>query len=523
MELNGSPLLPLSGLILLVAVTVGITILAKRVGWSAPLILVAVGAATTLVPGIGPFKVDPDLILYGLLPPLLFASAIRASLIDMRARRDPILLTSVGLVAFTVFVVGFTAWLIIPAVSLAAGFAFGAVVAPTDAIAVTAVTRKTRLPRLLTTILDGENLLNDATSLVALNAAIAAILSTLNPWGVAVDFGREVVGGLVLGLATGVLVGLIRSRIDAPVLDTTISLITPFVAFAAAQWVGGSGILAVVVAGLYLGYRSPKIQSADARIAEAVNWRTIEYLLENAVFLLIGLSLPTVLRGAADSGASPLEVILLTLGILITLYLARFIWGLLVTAAFMWGPERWRRISWHWNLNVPWSLAGIRGVVTLAAVFLLPEQTPQRSLLQLLAVLVVVASLLQGLLLPLAIRHLNLGAQSPEQERKEIEILLSEVQATGLRRLDKETEGIDERVFERLKTNATFLAGSLESQVPGNESLHQTYVRLRRLTLAAEREAVLQARKEGRYQEAAVQVVLRLIDADESSLNAAGD
>ena len=179
-----------------------------------------------------------------------------------------------------------------------------------------------------------------------------------------------------------------------------------------------------------------------------------------------------------------------------------------------------RRISWHWNQNVPFTLAGIRGVVTLAAVLLLPGSTPQRELLQLLAVLIVVGTLLQGLLLPLAVRRLRLVAPNPAQERMEIEQLLSEAQIAGLQRLetDSATATIDPRVIDRLKTNGTFLAGSLAQAVPGQETLHEAYVRVRRMTLDAERHAVLQARKERRYQEAAVQDVLRLIDADETAL-----
>jgi CPA1 family monovalent cation:H+ antiporter len=511
-----------------VAVTVTVTGLSRRVGWSAPVMLVIVGAAASFIPGVPTIAVDPDLILYGLLPPLLFAAAIRTSFVDVRARRDSILLLSVGLVAFTVVIVGVTAWLVVPAITLAAAFAFGAVVAPTDAVAVEAVAGRLNLPRRMMTVLEGESLLNDATALVALNAAIAAILSTLDPSSqgisagtVVLDFALAVGVGLAVGLAVAFLLGFIRKRLHSPVLDTSLSLVTPFIAFIPAQLLHGSGVIAVVVAGLYLGYRAPVIQTAEARIAESLNWRTIQFLLENAVFLFIGLSLASILPEAIASAPGVWPTVLISVVVLFALLASRFVWMVLTTAIYRYGPRRLRERGWSWRTGIAVSFAGIRGVVTLAAVFLLPEQTPGRAFIQFLAFIVVVGTLLEGAALPWIIRRLHLPAPDFKQEQTEVHMLLAEAQSAGLERLDSEATDADEqRVLDRLRVNAVFLREALENPTPDDaEPVTRSYSRLRRSMIEAEREAILLARSEGRYQDRAIREALAMIDVEETSLN----
>lgn len=514
------PVVVVTWIVSFVVVTVAVTGLSRRIGWSAPVTLVLVGAVASFVPGVPQIELQPELVLYGLLPPLLFAASIRTSFLDVRARRDSILLLSVGLVAFTVIVVGFATWLVIPGMTVAAAFAFGAVVAPTDAVAVTAIAGRLHLPRRLVTVLEGESLLNDATALVALNASIAAIVSVLNPWAVAGDFALAVVGGLVVGLVVGMVLAWIRRQLRAPVLDTALSLVTPYIAFIPAQFIHGSGVLAVVVVGLYLGYRSPVIQSAEARIAEGINWRTIQFLLENAVFLFIGLSLSSILTGALRTGMTAWQVVLICVAVLLALVVARFAWMLLTTLIYRRGPRRLRERGWSWRTSVAVSFAGMRGVVTLAAVFLLPDATPGRAFLQFLAFVVVVGTLLQGLALPWVIRRLHLPSPDFAQEASEMARLIGEAQVAGLTRLENEpTDSVEDRVIGRLRTNEAFLTEVLENPSPdGSEEAASAYRRLRRTMLRAERDAVLQARAEGRYQEPAVRSVLAFLDAEEAAL-----
>jgi Na+/H+ antiporter len=516
------PVTTIVWIVVFVVVTVTVTGLSRRIGWSAPVVLVVVGAAASFLPSVPRIELEPELVLYGLLPPLLFAAAIRTSIVDVRARRDGILLLSVGLVAFTVVAVGLTAWLVVPAITLAAAFAFGAVVAPTDAVAITAISGRLGLPRRVVTVLEGESLLNDATALVALNASIAAILTSVSPLSVTGDFVVAVVGGAGVGLVVGWVLSVIRRQLHAPVLDTSLSLVTPYLAFILGELVHGSGVLAVVIAGLFLGYRAPVIQSAEARIAESINWRTIQFLLENAVFLFIGLNLESILAGVSLTGTGFWSTVWISLVIFAAVLASRFVWMAITTSIYRYGPRRLRERGWSWRTGVAVSFAGMRGVVTLAAVFLLPPETPQRELLQLLAFVVVVGTLLQGLALPWIIRRLRLPPPNTSQERIEAQMLLAEAQTAGLARLDAEVTDADEqRVIGQERRIGAFLADALDNPAPEDaEPLPAAYNRLRRAMIEAEREAVLAARVEGRFQEPAIRSALAFIDVEESALKA---
>jgi monovalent cation/hydrogen antiporter len=506
-----------------VLVTVTVTGLSGRVNWSAPVALVVVGAGISFIPGVPDITIDPDLILYGVLPPLLFAAAIQTSFRDVRARRDSILALSVGLVVFTAFVAGLATWALVPGIGLAAAIAFGAVIAPTDAVAVTAVAGRTPLPRRVLTILQGESLLNDATALVTLSAAITAISGVLNAGVIAAEFGLEVVVGVGIGLLVGWVLSLIRRQLQAPVLDTSISLVAPYLAFIAAQLLHGSGVLAVVIAGLLLGFRSPTIQSAEARVAERINWRTIEYLLENAVFLFIGLNLRPIVAAAWDQGPGLGGTILACIGILFALIVSRFVWTFGITLFYRHGPRFIRSRSWSWKNATAVSSAGIRGVVTLVAAFLLPEDLDQRPFLQLLAFVVVIGTLLEGLLLPSILRALRLPPPNIAQELAERRNLMAEAKSAGTVALDEVTVETDPTdVVAQLRSSAEFhgaLDGAEENE--GVEHPLRAYKRLRQAMIVAERAAVLQARREGRYQEPAVLAVLASIDAEETALRVA--
>lgn len=508
-----------------VLVTVTVTGLSGRVNWSAPIALVVVGAGASFIPGVPDITLDPEAILYGVLPPLLFAAAIQTSFRDVRARRDSILALSVGLVVFTAFVAGLAAWMLVPGLGLAAAVAFGAVVAPTDAVAVASVTGgSARLPRRLVTILQGESLLNDASALVTLNAAIAAAVTVLNPGLVVGEFALEVVVGAGVGLLVGWLVSLVRRQLRAPVLDTSLSLITPYLAFIVAQLLYGSGVLAVVIAGLLLGYRSPTVQSAEARVAERINWRTIEYLLENAVFLFIGLNLRHIVVAAWGGGYSVGTVIAACAGVLVSLVVARVAWVFALTLVYRHGPRFIRARSWSWRNAAGVSAAGIRGVVTLVAAFLLPD-IPQRPLLQFLAFVVVVGTLLEGLALGPILRVLKLPPPNRAQELAERGNLMAEARMAGTAELDRISGETDPaEVIEQLRRAAEFHGAVDVAPIdPDVEHPMKAYQRLRMAMIQAERAAVLDARREGRYQEPAILAVLASIDAEETALRVGSD
>src|SRR5688572_9077742 len=398
------------------------------------------------------------MVLVGILPPLLYAAAIRTSLLDVRRDRRAIALLSIGLVAFTCLVVGWVSWLLIPDLPLAAGFALGAVVAPPDAVAATAVGRRVGLPRRMTSILEGESLLNDAIALVALRTSVAALAGSITAWRIGVEATVAAVGGTVVGLAVGALLIVVRRRVQDVVLDTTLSLLAPFVAFIAAEELSishthPSGVLAVVITGAMLGHCTDQLQSARARISERINWETIQFALENSVFLLIGLQVRDVLDDVSRSSLGGSRLVVVCAGVLAATIVSRFLWVFPATYLPRLIPAI-RRVDppppWQVPAGVSW--AGMRGVVTLAAVFALPESTPHRPVLVLAAFTVVAGTLLvQGATLPMVIRRLGLRGPDPAEDALAEAGALQDAARAGLARLDQLAADAPPEVVARLR------------------------------------------------------------------------
>ncbi len=516
------PALDILGLVAVVGFVAG---WARRLGWSEPLLLVAVGIGLSFVPHVLEITLTPDLVLIGLLPPLLYAAAIRTSLIDFNTNRRAIALLSVGLVAFSTVAIGLVSWWVVPGVPLAAGLALGAVVAPPDAVAATTVGRRVGLPRRIVSILEGESLVNDATALVALNTTIAALSMSISPWEVGWDFLRAAGGGLLVGLAAAFVLGLIRKRIDDAVLDTTLSFAAPYVAFLPAQQIHASGVLAVVVTGLILGHKSPQLQSASSRIAENVNWRTVQFLLENVVFLLIGLQIRGLINGVRSGGLGWGRVIPICLVVLAATVVARVVWVLGSVGLL----RLFRVETWSWPAAVVVSWAGMRGVVTLAAVFLLPVDTPRRSLLALAAFTVVAGTLLvQGLTLPWLVRRLRLPGPDAAEDALQTAGLVTAAARAGLAVLDQVQSPDDPaEVVEALQERAMRRSNNIWEQLGRSqdeiEPPSAVYRRLRMQMLAAERGSILQARDRGGYDDEVLRRALSAIDLEETMLDRVSD
>lgn len=507
------------GAVLLIVLVTG---LSRSKGWSAPLVLVVVGVGAAFIDWVPDVVLQPEVVLVVILPALLFAAALQTSFLEVRARGDSILILSVGLVLFTVVVAGLaTAWLV-PGMTLAAGIAFGAVLAPTDAVSVGALAGTGRLPRRLASLLEGEGLLNDATALVALNTAITAVGTAgfvLGFGRVAIDFGLAVAGGTAVGVAVAWLVTRVRHRMKAPVLDTSISLATPYIAYLPTVPIRGSGFLAVVLAGIWLGYRAPSFQSAESRVAERINWRTVSFVLENGVFLLIGLQLPSIVRRAAATDIGFLPGVAVIAGIYVAMVLARFAWVYGATLLYRFGPERFRERRWDWKTAFAISFAGVRGVVTLAAVLLLPPETPKLGFLQLAAFVIVVVSLLQGIAIGPIVRLLRMPLPNPEQDRVQIRSLIAEAQTAAIDRLDAEiTEDDPGELVGSLRQSAEYRIDIGQTDEQGLALQPDSYSRLRLLMLDSERRAVLEARQEGRYEESVIVTVLADFDSIEAAL-----
>ncbi|MBV9594769.1 MAG: Na+/H+ antiporter [Actinobacteria bacterium] len=520
------PALEILGLVVVVGIVAGGS---ERLGWSAPLLLVISGIALSFIPTLPKFELEPDVVLIGLLPPLLYAAAIRTSLVDFRSNRQALGLLSVGLVAFTSVVVGYAAWLVIPGLSLAAGFAIGAVVAPPDAVAATAVARRVGMPRRLVTILEGESLVNDATALVTLNTAIAAMSHSVGVGTIGWDFVRSVGGGLIVGLVAATVLAKIRKHIREPVLDTTLSFAAPYIAFLPAQEIHGSGVLAVVITGLILGHKAPVLQTASSRLAENTNWRTIQFLLENVVFLLIGLELRQLIKGVHDSGTSIGVIVAGCASVLVTTLVARIVWVYAGAAVYRCGPRRMRAVAWTWPGATVIGWAGMRGVVTLAAVLLLPADTPHRDLLRLCAFVVVAGTLVvQGTSLPWLVRRLRLRGPDPAEDALQAAALVNDAAKAGLERLDQirlpeHPEGTIQALRERAERRSNAAWERLGRSQDELEPPEATYRRLRMEMLDAERGVVLAARNSGTVDDAVLRTALAALDVEESLLDRVED
>ena len=520
------PAVEILALVIAVALVAGAT---RRAGLSQPLVLVVVGVIASLVPGVPDYRLDPAVVLIGVLPPLLYAAALRTSLVDVRANRQAIGILAVGAVVFTTVVVGVIAWLLLPKVSLAAGLALGAIVAPPDAVAATTIGRRVGMPRRLVSILEGESLLNDATALVSLRTATAAITASIGVWAVLGDFVIAVVGGVVVGVAIAALLAAIRKRVSDPVLDTTISFIAPFLAYLPAEAIHASGVLAVVVTGLILGHKSPILQSASSRLSEQTNWRTVQFVLENTVFLVIGLQVPDTIRAAWESEIGHDRVVMLCVSVLVATIITRIVWVYAATAIYKFGPAQLRISAWPWAHAALVSWAGMRGVVTLAAAFALPVETPARDALVLAALTVVAGTLLlQGTTLPLLTRRLDLPGPDAAEDALQEAALLSSATRAGLARLEElRSEEDDPSVLDRLEQRVRSRADSAWERLgrgsTSGETPSETYRRLRLEMLAAERQMVLDARDSGTADDEVLRDVLGALDVEESLLDRLDD
>ena len=512
----------LVGLVIAVAV---VAALCDRFGLPTPLVLVVVGAAATLLPAVPEIELDPDLVLHALLPPLLYATAVRTSLFDFKNNKLSIVLMSVVLVVFTTVVVGVSTWFLLPGVAFAAALALGAVVAPPDAIAAAAIGRRIALPRRVATLLEHESLVNDAAALVALTVAVSALTTSPSAFEVGTEFAWAVVGAVLIGGLVAAVLALVRARLRDPVLDTLVSFVAPYLAFLPAEEVHASGVLATVVTGLTLAHLSPRVQTASARVVEAITWRTVAFVLENGVFLVIGLQLPPLLAGAADSGQGAGRVVVVCVGVLLATVAARFLFVFGVAGLFALGPRALRPARWSPRVSTLVSWSGMRGVVTLAAAQLLPADLPDRDVLLLAAYTVVVGTLLlQGSTVPWMVRRVGLPLPDPAEDALRAAELGDAASAAGLRRLGElttgtEPAGVVHRLEDRSLARSHAAWERLGRPLADLETPSSVYTRLRLEMLAAEREVVVRARDDGSAPGEVLASALVAIDVEESLLD----
>ncbi len=391
------------------AVLVAVAILfelARQIGVPYPTLFVLGGLGLAVVPGLPRIELEPDLVLLVFLPPLLFTAAVETPIRELRANVAPLVRLAIGLVIFTMVLVAIVAQAAVPGLGWAAAFTLGAIVAPTDALAATAVFRRLGAPRVVTALIDGEALLNDATALVAYRAATAWVISGSFVLADGIlSFIVAAVGGIAIGFLVGRVAGEILRRLDDPPVEVVVSLVIPFAAYLPADALGLSGVLAAVTAGLVIGSRLGVILSPDSRVLWLTTWKMADFVLNGFLFLLIGLALPDVLGGGG--GRSAAEVVGLIALVSFVVITGRFVW--IIASSLLPGTPRRvvarrdPRLAERLMLVLSWS--GLRGAVSLAAALALPAGFPERDLILLITFGVILVTLVgQGLTLPAAVR-----------------------------------------------------------------------------------------------------------------------
>ncbi|WP_345639134.1 Na+/H+ antiporter [Rugosimonospora acidiphila] len=511
----------------LVTVVVAVSALARRFGVLAPILLLVAGIVLSLIPGVPHIDLDPEIVLTWILPPLLYVAAVNTSVQAFRVNLRPILLLAVGLVVFTALSVGYALHLVLPAVPLAAAVALGAVVAPPDAVSASAIARRVGLPRRQVAILEGESLINDATALVIFGVAVSAATGrAVSAGDIGLNAALATVGGVAVGAVGAVVFGALHRRITQPLLDNAVSLIVPFVVYAAGVSIHASGVVAVVITGLSLGHRYPILMSAASRLQMEAFWRMVSFLLEGVVFVLVGLQM----RQTLDQLRTPVgTVALATVVVLVTLILARFVWMYPATYLTQLLPRvRARDAAPHPRVPTLLAWAGMRGVVTLATALALPAtlahgaRYPRDLFVFLAFATIVVTLLMQGMTLPAVARWLRIEPDDPKDDLLAEAAVQQAASRAARERLEKEIVGQEDElpadVVERLRGKIDLRANIAWERLGGRrrETPTEAYSRLRAAMLEAERDVFRLARDEGRIPEEVLRDVQRDLDLEES-------
>jgi CPA1 family monovalent cation:H+ antiporter len=526
-----------------------------------------------MLPIVEPISIPPELILGAILPPLLYAAAVETPVMDFRRDLATISVFSVLLVGLTAVAIGLVAVALVPGMPLGVGIALGAIVSPTDAVA-TSIVRKAGVSKRIVTILQGESMLNDASALVLLRAAVASVGVGVSLGEVAGQFVWAVVGAIVIGAVVGRLNVVVRGRIHQVSANVALSLVVPFVAYIPAEELGASGLVAAVVAGLVTGYGAPLRMGAQVRIAERSVWGTIELILESAVFLLVGLELPTLVEDADTGGLVRPGLLALLLGALViavrTAMVAWSLWQLsrrrvrseparerigqiqakiesgqvsplvipansgpmaklvpgrsTATAEERLGRWQWmlarrkadleylasERLGWREGIIIVW--AGMRGAITIAAAQSLPSSAPHRSLVILVATMVAVGTLLvQGLTLEALAKRLKLTEGRTTTDPAQWDALQAELDAAALEDLVKNGNPEAASLVKKVRARLEEARGQAGDDRPSTA----TFTAVRLQVLEAQRSRLLELRDVGSYPSTMMDDALAQLDAQQ--------
>jgi len=493
-----------------------------------PILLVLGGLALGFVPGMPSIELSPDLVLVAFLPPLLYGAAFFTPLRELRANAGSITTLAVGLVLATTVAVAVVAHEVIPGMTWPTAFVLGAIVSPTDPTAATAIAQRLGLPRRLIAIIEGESLVNDGTALVVYRVAVVAVVTgSFSLASASASFVLNVIGGILVGLAAGIVIRQVRRRLNNPPVEITISILSGYFAYLPAHALDVSGVLAAVTVGVYMGWYTPELTTSQTRLQGQAVWEIVFLGLNAVLFALVGLQLPAILDelSAARSTGELLGYAALVTAVVV---LVRFAW--VVVAAYM--PRMMRADDgppWKGAVVLSWS--GMRGAVSLAAALALPLTTdadaafPNRDLIVFLTFGVILGTLVvQGLTLPGLIRWLDLEDDGlAEKEEAKARIRAAEA---ALARLDElvDEDWVNPDTAERMRGLYGFRRDRFRSRFDPEsdgaiEGQSLSYQRLRRELLEAERQELRRLRLEGRIDDDVVRRVQRDLDLENERLD----
>jgi monovalent cation/hydrogen antiporter len=515
MEFSGHSELVLLALLTAVA---GLVALAPMLRVPYPILMVAGGLAMGFIPGVPELTLPPQLVLVGILPPLLYTGGFFTGLRELRANIWQIALLAEGLVAATMVVVAVVAHSWVPGLSWQSAFVLGAVVSPTDPLAATAIARRLGVPRRIVSVIEGESLLNDAAALVLYRVGVVAVISgSFSFWDASLRFVASVAGGVAVGLAVGWIVAAVRRRLDYVPAEIAISLLTGYLAYIPAQALHVSGVLAAVTVGVYIGWRSPELSTPAMRMQGFAVWETLVFLVNALLFVLVGMQLRPILDALGSRPRG--ELVGDALLVVATVIAVRLVWVLIVNR-----PSRWQE-----SAVIGWM--GMRGAVSLAAALALPLTTdagtpfPGRQLIIFLAFAVILGTLMvQGLTLPGVIRWL--GLEDDGLERKEDTKARIRAAEAALARLDElvSEDWVRPDTAERMRGAYTFRVSRFSARFDGEddgsiEERSASYQRLRRELLEAERAEIVALRRQGRISDDVMRGIERDLDLEDARLD----
>lgn len=520
---------------LLVAVA-GLAVVARLVRVPYPIPLTIGGLALGLAPGVPDVSLDPDLVLLIFLPPLLYSAAFFANLRELRANLRPITGLAVGLVAGTMAIVAVIGHEVI-GLPWAAAFVLGAVVSPADAVAPAEILRRLNVPRRVITIVQGENLTNDWTALVAYKFAVAAVVTgSFSLVKAGPEFVLTGLGGIAIGVAAGVVIAAVRRRVDDPLTDITISLLTAYAAYLPAEELGASGVIAAVTVGVWLGWQSSELTDHSTRLQLNAIWEVLQFLLNAFLFVLIGLQLPGVLDNL--TGRSAGELAAYGALISVTVIVVRIVW----VFGFTYLPRRVRGRLAGEDVHQPasettlvaWS--SMRGSVSLAAALAIPLEVdgggpfPERDLIIFLAFCVILATLVgQGLAFPAVIRAVRVEDDTRDQD-EELNARL-ETAFAAIDRIDElaQEEWVFDGTADRVRRLYDYRSRRFQSRVHGTdgdggapeeyEDRADGYRRFMGEVIGAERVRLRELRDAGSISDEVRRAVERDLDLEQARLD----